>query len=74
MGEDIPQDGVCPVQVYNPLLRTQSEVSFPILASHKTNIAFPDEDSTYPLGEVRVPLDMTASFENRGIEVSRAKL
>ncbi|CAB1104708.1 unnamed protein product [Ectocarpus sp. CCAP 1310/34] len=42
-------------------------VSFQILASHHTDIEFLDTDSTFPLGEVTVYLDMRASFEDRGI-------
>lgn len=71
VGEDISQDGVCPIQLYHPLWSTQSTLSIKVLASHKNNVAFPDEDSTFPLGQVGVPLDMTASFEKRGVEVSR---
>eukprot|EP00903_Cladosiphon_okamuranus_P013451 g12527.t1 len=69
VGEDIPHDGVCPTQVYHPLLSTHVAISISIMASHKRDIGFPDEDSTFPLGKVRVPLDMTTSFNNRAVEV-----
>eukprot|EP00752_Nemacystus_decipiens_P002187 g2082.t1 len=69
VGQDVPQDGVCPVQVYMPIRSSQSEISFRILASHKNDIEFPDKDSTFPLGKVSVPLDMTERFEKRGVEV-----
>ena len=70
VGEDVPHDGVCPAQVYSPMFRTQSQIQFRILASHKSDVAFPDKDATFLLGKVNVPVDMTTSFENRGVEVS----
>ena len=71
VGEDIPQDGVCPVQVYYPNSPWQLEARVDILASHKKDIAFPDEDSTFPIGNVLVPLDMdmAASYHDRGVKV-----
>lgn len=71
-GQDIPYNGVCPAQVYRPTLSTQPEISFSILASHRKYIEFPDKDSTFSIGQLRVPLDMTTSFKNRRVEVSRA--
>ena len=71
VGEDIPQDGICPALVYHPLRSTDSNLSVRILASHRSDIAFPDKGSTFPLGQVDVPLDMTTSFANRGVKVSR---
>ena len=44
-----------------------------MLASHGKDVRFPDEDSTFTLGMFTVPLDMCASFENRGVEVRRAE-
>lgn len=71
VGEDIPKDGVCPVQSYRPTCSTVSEILFTVLASHKNDIAFPDKDTTFLLEKVTVPLDMEASFETRGVQVSR---
>ena len=68
-GQDIPHDGVCPAQVYRPTLSTQSEISFSVLASHRSDVEFPDKDSTFSLGKLCVPLDMTTGFANRRVEV-----
>ena len=71
VGEDVPHDGVCPAQVYPPVMRTQSQIKFRVLASHKSDVAFPDKDATFLLGKVDVPVDMGASFKARGVKVSR---
>ena len=71
VGEDIPHDGVCPVQAYSPIDSTQSEICFRILASHRSDTMFPDEDSTFPVGQLTVPVDMTTTFTRRGVKVSR---
>ena len=70
VGQDIPQYGVCPVRSYWPILRTQKEICFKIYASHRSDVAFPDEDCTFLLGHVSVPLNTKARFENRGVDVS----
>ncbi|CAB1107856.1 unnamed protein product [Ectocarpus sp. CCAP 1310/34] len=66
-GAYVPSDGTCTRRCYGPLRPNQTTVSFQILACHHTDIEFPDTDSTFPLGEVTVNLDMRASFEDRGI-------
>lgn len=69
VGESIPSQGACPRRSYSPLLPHQTMVSFEILASHKKDIEFPDKDATFPLAEVRVQLNMTEDFNERGVEV-----
>lgn len=68
-GEDIPVGGACRRRTYKPVSSLQSIVTLEMLASHETDIRFPDKDSTFTLGVFTVPLDMSASFENRGVEV-----
>ena len=67
--DDIPLHGACDRQPYRPTKSTQSEVTVEILASHQKGIRFADAATTFPLGVVKVPLDMAESFENRAIEV-----
>eukprot|EP00903_Cladosiphon_okamuranus_P013449 g12525.t2 len=68
-GEDIAADGACKKRTYKPMSEMQSIVTLEMLASHEKDVRFPDEDSTFTLGMFTVPLDMKASFENRGVEV-----
>ena len=73
-GEDIPVGGgACRKRTYKPVSEMQSIVTLEMMASHRKDVRFPDEDSTFTLGMFTVPLDMGASFENRGIEVRHAR-
>ena len=41
-----------------------------IFANHRSDVAFPDKDSTFLVGYVDVRLDMSASYRDRGVKVS----
>ena len=69
VGDDIPLHHACPKQSYSPIRESQTAISITILASHKENIEFPDKGSTFPLGQVTVPVDMTADYADRGVAV-----
>lgn len=69
VGENIPANGTCPRHSYSPLLPSQTMVTVQVLASHKKNIMFPDDDVTFPLAKVEVELDMTEDFLERAVEV-----
>lgn len=68
-GDDVPLGHICPKQRYCPILQTQDAVTMTILASHKKDIRFPDEGNYFPMGEVTVPLDITLSYDDRGVDV-----
>eukprot|EP00752_Nemacystus_decipiens_P002183 g2078.t1 len=68
-GEDIPAGGACRKRTYKPVSALQSIVTLEMLASHEKNVRFPDKESTFTLGLFTVPLNMSANFENRGVEV-----
>lgn len=69
VGDDIPLDGACEMQIYAPLFAHQSDVTVQILGSHKRGIMYPDSGTSFTLGEVKVPLDMTEPFAARGVQV-----
>jgi len=52
-------DGVCQLQSYAPQRANQSILSVDILASHRADVKFLDEDTMFPLGNVTVQLDMS---------------
>ena len=41
-----------------------------IFANHRSDVAFPDKDSTFLVGYVDVRLDMSASYRDRGVKDS----
>lgn len=69
VGDDVPLHGACPMLSYAPLHPNQTVVTLTILASHKADVKFPDEDTTFTLGNITAPLDMSTAFEDRGIGV-----
>ncbi|CAN0538136.1 unnamed protein product, partial [Scytosiphon promiscuus] len=69
LGDDIPPDSACPRVRYFPLTKVQNAVTIPILASHRMEVRFPDEDITFPLGKVTVPVDMAIDYDDRGVDV-----
>ena len=71
-GEDIPVGDECKKRTYKAVSQSQI-VTLEMLASHRKDVRFPDEDSIFTLGMFTVPLDMSACFENRRVEVRRAE-
>lgn len=69
IGDGIPLDGACPRQCYGPVSMLQSAVHIEVLASRERDIRFPDENATFLVGNVEVPLDMEVSFVHRSVEV-----
>lgn len=69
IGDDIPLDGACPRHCYGPVSMHQSAVVIDVLASRKRDIGFPDEEATFSVGKVSLPLDMKVSLVHRAVDV-----
>lgn len=69
VGDEVPADGACSRRTYRPVSSSQPMVTLEVMASHEKDIAFPDKGAVFTLAHLTVPVDMTASFDQRGVEV-----